>query len=207
MMNRRSLLKGGIALALPGFGSAQQRKKPNVVFILADDLGYGDLSAYGSQIRTPNIDSIGNQGVRFTQFYANAPECTPTRSALMSGQYQQRFGGLECAIGIGNVGRYDEAIWLQKRGELGLPPSAITMPRILKDNGYDTAIVGKWHLGYLPKFSPNRHGFDEFYGILGGNADYFTHREQSDLPSFYHNDTPIQQEGYMTDLLSEHAVG
>jgi N-acetylgalactosamine-6-sulfatase len=111
----------------------------------------------------------------------------------MAGQYQQRFGGLECAIGIGNVGRYDEAIWLQKRDELGLPPSAITMPRILKDGGYDTAIIGKWHLGYLPKFSPNRHGFDEFYGILGGNADYFTHKEESDLPCFYHNEPMFEE--------------
>lgn len=206
MLNRRSFLKSSVSLSLGPAAIAQQRKKTNVIFILADDLGYGDLSAYGSEIRTPNIDSIGKQGVRFSQFYANAPECTPTRSAIMSGQYQQRFGGLECAIGLGDVGRYDEAIWLQKKGELGLPPSAITMPRILKDNGYDTAIVGKWHLGYLPKFSPNLHGFDEFYGILGGNADYFKHTEGTHLPCFYHNDKPIEQEGYMTDLLTDHAV-
>jgi arylsulfatase A len=182
-------------------------QKLNIVFILSDDLGYGDLSSYGSPtIHTPNIDSIGKAGVTFTQYYANAPECTPTRAALMAGQYQQRFGGLECAIGIGNVGRYDEAIWLQKRDELGLPPAAITMPRILKDGGYDTAIIGKWHLGYLPKFSPNRHGFDEFCGILGGNADYFTHKEESDLPCFYHNDKPIEEAGYMTDLLTQHSI-
>jgi arylsulfatase A-like enzyme len=204
VIGRRSLLTGGLSLSL----ARAQRKKLNVVFILADDLGYGDLSSYGSpEIRTPNIDRIASDGVKFTQFYANAPECTPTRSALMSGQYQQRFGGLECAIGLGDVGRYDEAIWLQKRGELGLPPSVITMPRIMKSGGYDTAIVGKWHLGYLPKFSPNRHGFDEFYGILGGNADYFEHTEGTELPCFYHNDKPISQEGYMTDLLTEHAVG
>jgi N-acetylgalactosamine-6-sulfatase len=180
----------------------------NVLFILADDMGYGDLSSYGSTtIHTPHIDSIGRQGVTFTQFYCNSPECSPTRSALLSGQYQQRFGGLECAIGVGNAGRYEEAAWLQKRDELGLPVSAVTMPRILKDNGYDTAIIGKWHLGYLPKFSPNRHGFDEFYGILGGNADYFTRREEdSDLPCFYHNDKPIEEPGYSTDLFTQHAV-
>ena len=206
-MLRRSLLQGLGALPLASRVRAATRK-PNVVFILADDLGYGDLSCYGSTtIRTPHIDRIAAQGMRFSQFYSNAPECTPTRSALMSGEYQQRFGGLECAMGIGNVGRYDEAIWLQKRDELGLPPSAITMPRILKDHGYDTAIIGKWHLGYLPKFSPNRHGFDEFYGILGGNADYFTHKEASELPCFYHNDKPIEEDGYMTDLLTQHAVG
>src|SRR5437762_1946254 len=107
MMNRRSVLKGGLSLSLssvahPGLGAPPQQK-PNIVFILADDLGYGDLGSYGSaEIRTPNIDRIGSGGVKFTQFYANAPECSPTRSALLSGQYQQRFGGLECAIGIGN---------------------------------------------------------------------------------------------------------
>ncbi len=203
-MDRRSFLKSSAAL----FAAPQKQKKLNVLFILADDLGYGDLSCYGSpDIHTPNIDRIAAGGVKFTQFYSNAPECSPTRSALMSGQYQQRFGGLECAIGIGNVGRYDEAIWLQKRDELGLPPSAITMPRIMKDAGYDTAIIGKWHLGYLPKFSPNRHGFDEFYGILGGNTDYFEHTEGPGLaPCFYHNDKPIEESGYMTDLLTRHAV-
>src|SRR5258708_5655440 len=193
LIHRRSFLTGLGGLSLAASSRSQQ---PNVVFILADDLGYADLSSYGSpEVRTPNIDAIGTAGVKFTQCYANAPECTPTRSALMSGQYQQRFGGLECAIGIGNVGRYDEAIWLQKRGELGLPPSVVTMPRILKDHGYDTALIGKWHLGYLPAFSPNRHGFDEFYGILGGNADYFTHKEESDLACFYHNGKPVADRG------------
>jgi arylsulfatase A len=213
-MKRRTVLQslGGLGLTLAGgvgraFSAPPPSKRLNVLFILADDMGYGDLSSYGNTTtRTPNIDGIGKQGVTFTNFYCNSAECTPTRSALMSGEYQQRFGGLECAIGLGDVGRYDEAAWLQKRGELGLPPSAITMPRIMKDAGYDTAIIGKWHLGYLPKFSPNRHGFDEFYGILGGNADYFTHREESNLPCFYHNDKPIQKDGYMTDLLTEHAV-
>lgn len=180
---------------------------PNVVLILADDLGYGDLSCYGCRdTRTPHIDSIGGAGVRFTQFYANAPECTPTRSALMTGRYQQRFGGLECAIGIGDVGRYDEAVWLQQRGELGLPASEPSMPRLLKRAGYDTAIMGKWHLGYLEKFRPSRHGFDEFFGILGGNADYFTHKEESPLPALYHNDKPVQREGYMTDLIARESV-
>src|SRR5262249_25624481 len=138
-VHRRTFLGGMGALSLRRATSAPAASKPDVVFILADDLGYSDIGSYGSpSIRTPHIDSLATQGVTFTQCYANAPECTPTRSALMSGAYQQRFGGLECAIGIGNVGRYDEAIWLQKRDELGLPPSVITMPRILKDSGYDT---------------------------------------------------------------------
>jgi arylsulfatase A-like enzyme len=122
------------------------------------------------------------------------------------GRVSATFSGLEFPIVIGNVGCDDEAICLQKRDELGLPPSVITMPRILKDGGYDTALIGQWHLGYLPKFSPTGHGFDEFYGILGDGADYFTHKEVSVLPCFYHSDKPIQQDGYVTDLFPEPAV-
>ena len=207
MIDRRSVLKTLAAVPTLAAGAPAARR-PNVVLILADDLGYGDLGCYGSRdTRTPHIDGIGARGVRFTQFYANAPECTPTRTALLTGRYQQRFGGLECAIGIGDVGRYDEAVWLQKRGELGLPASEPTMPRLLKQAGYDTAIFGKWHLGYLEKFRPGRHGFDEFFGILGGNADYFTHKEDSPLHAFYHNEQPITREGYLTDLIAEEAVG
>ncbi len=198
---RRFLTASGAALAT---GAS---RPPNIVLLLADDMGYGDLSSYGCpDIKTPNIDSIGRAGVRFTRFYANAPECTPTRSALLTGRYQQRVGGLECAIGVGNVGRYDEAIWLQKRDELGLPVSETTMPRILKDAGYDTGCFGKWHLGYLDEFLPNRHGFDEYFGILGGNSDYFTHREAGGDNVLYHNSRPVKQQGYLTDLFVERAV-
>jgi N-acetylgalactosamine-6-sulfatase len=184
--------------------------KPNIVLILADDLGYGDLSSYGCpDIRTPNIDSIGARGVRFTRFYDNAPECSPTRTALLTGRYQQRVGGLECALGLHDVGRYDDAEWLQKRGELGLPVSETTLPRMLKGQGYDTACFGKWHLGYPEKFWPNRHGFDEFLGFLGGGADYFTHKEpeQGGSAYFYHNRTKVDRPGYTTDLFAEAAVG
>jgi N-acetylgalactosamine-6-sulfatase len=180
---------------------------PNLVLLVADDMGYGDLSSYGCpDIRTPNIDSIGRRGVRFTRFYANAPECTPTRSAMLTGRYQQRVGGLECAIGVGNVGRYDDAIWLQERDELGLPASEPTLGQILKRHGYDTACFGKWHLGYLDKFSPNRHGFDEYFGILGGNADYFTHREASGDHFLYQNGRPVKRKGYLTELFVEDAL-
>jgi N-acetylgalactosamine-6-sulfatase len=147
--------------------------------------------------------------VRFTQFYANAPECTPTRCALLTGRYQQRVGGLECAIGVSNLGRYDEAEWLQKRGELGLPTSETTIARILKSNGYDTACFGKWHLGYPEPFRPTRHGFDEYFGILGGNADYYTHEETGEgqgQSQLYENDKPVQRKGYLTDLFTETAI-
>ena len=185
---------------------AASSPRPNVVLILADDLGYGDLGSYGcTDIRTPNIDSIGRQGMRFLQCYANAPECTPTRTALMTGRYQHRVGGLECAIGIGDIGRYDEAEWLQKRGELGLPVSETCLARVLKQHGYDTACMGKWHLGYPEKFWPNRHGFDEFFGILGGAVDYFTHKEPNGVPCLYRNTERVERPGYITDLIAGEA--
>ena len=199
--SRRAFLLSATAAALPA------APRPHILLIMADDLGYGDLSSYGCpDIRTPHIDSIGHRGVRFTRCYANAPECTPTRTALLTGRYQQRVGGLECAIGVGNVGRYDEAEWLASRGELGLPPEETSLARMLKSAGYDTACIGKWHLGYPAKFSPNRHGFDEYFGILGGNADYFTHREESGDRVLYHNGRSAEREGYLTDLIADHSL-
>ena len=203
MLTRRNILKlAGATVPL-----AAATKRPNIVLIMADDLGSSDLSSYGCpDIRTPNIDSIGRRGVRFVKFYSNAPDCSPCRSALMSGRYQHRFGGLECAIGVGNVGRYDDAIWLAERHELGLPPEEGSLPQWLKRAGYDTACFGKWHLGYDSKFSPNRHGFDEYFGILGGNADYFTHREEDGRLVLYHNNQPDERSGYTTDLFAREAI-
>jgi N-acetylgalactosamine-6-sulfatase len=205
-MNRRDFLAAttGCCAALA------QRKLPNIVLIVADDLGWGDISANGCpDIRTPNIDGIAKQGVRFTQCYASAPECTPTRCALLTGRYPQRVGGLECAIGVNNLGRYDEAEWLQKRGELGLPAAEQTVSKLLNHAGYDTACIGKWHLGYLEKFRPNRHGFHYFLGILGGNADYYTHEEQGEgkgQTHLYENDRKVERKGYMTDIIADGAI-
>lgn len=181
--------------------------RPNIVFILADDLGYGDLGCYGNkEVRTPNIDRLAAQGVRFLQFYSNGPECTPTRAAFLTGRYQQRIGGLECALGVGNVGRYDDAIRLRERNELGLPASQVTLARLLKEAGYATALIGKWHLGYEPKFFPKQHGFDHWFGVIGGNADYFRHTEQDGLHALYLDGQPVKRDGYLTDLLTDDAV-
>lgn len=183
--------------------------RPNIVLLLADDLGWGDLGCYGARdIRTPRIDELARQGVRFTQFYANGPECTPTRTALLTGRYQQRVGGLECAIGTGNVGRYDDAVRLAAQGDLGLPASEETLPRLLQQSGYATAIIGKWHLGYGDKFAPGNHGFDHALYCIGGEMDYFHHveRQPGSLNALRLNGTPIQRQGYFTDLIAEEAV-
>jgi arylsulfatase A-like enzyme len=187
--------------------STQIKQRPNIVLIMADDLGYGDVGCYGCKdIRTPAIDSLANKGVRFTAFYANAPECTPTRTALLTGRYQQRVGGLECALGIGNVGRYDDAIRLRKTHDIGLPVEETSIARMLKDADYATAISGKWHLGYEPKFFPLKHGFDSWFGPVGGAVDYFHHVEYTGQLALYENDKPVQREGYLTDLITDEAI-
>jgi len=213
-MNRTiGLLLGLLVLwGLEGFrvaaAEATTPRRPNVLLIVADDLGYGDLGCYGArQIRTPHLDRLAAQGVRFTDFYANAPECTPTRTALMTGRYQQRVGGLECAIGFGNVGRYDDAVRLQKQDELGLPATELTLPQLLHRAGYTTALAGKWHLGYLDKFSPLRHGFQRALYILGGGVDYFYHCEPNGLHTLRFNQRPIRRDGqYMTHLITQEAL-
>lgn len=201
---------------LAGAASAADRPAhPNIVFILADDLGYRDLGCYGAKdIRTPVIDRLATQGVRFTQFYANGPECSPTRTALLTGRYQQRVGGLECAIGSGNVGRYDDAIRLAAAHDLGLPASETSLGKMLKGAGYATALFGKWHLGYEAKFAPGVHGFDHALYCIGGGMDYFHHVEPVPQPDNAGLQEPVlfrdgrreQRDGYFTDIVADEAV-
>ena len=213
MTRRKFLIRSAGFAALsavcPGCHSSgsQNKPRPNIVLIMADDLGYGDVGCYGcNDIRTPAIDSLAAEGIRFTTFYSNAPECTPTRTALLTGRYQHRVGGLECALGISNVGRYDDAIRLRRTNDMGLPVEETSIARMLKDAGYSTAISGKWHLGYEPKFFPLRHGFDSWFGPVGGSADYFHHIEYTGEPALYENNKPIEREGYLTDLITDEAV-
>jgi N-acetylgalactosamine-6-sulfatase len=187
--------------------TVSRTNKPNIVFILADDLGYGDLGCYGRQdIETPVIDGIAAEGVRFTQYYSNGPECSPTRTAFMTGRYQQRVGGLECAIGTGNVGRYDDAIRLRQSNDLGLPVEETSIARMLKDAGYATAITGKWHLGYEPKFAPNLHGFDHAFYCIGGGMDYFHYLDTVAGYNLFLNGNPVRREGHFTDLATDEAI-
>lgn len=198
-----SLLFAASLLTIPSAHSA----RPNIIFLLVDDMGYGDIGCYGApDAQTPVLDRLAGEGVRFTQFYSNGAECTPARTAFLTGRYPQRVGGLECAIGTGNVGRYDDAIRLADKRDLGLPVSYATLAPGLKRAGYANGVFGKWHLGYEPKFNPLDQGFDEFIGFLGGNVDYFTHTELSPLDVFIGQRQSIKRKGYMTHLITDDAV-
>lgn len=169
--------------------------KPNIIIILADDLGYGGIGCYGNtSIKTPNIDALAADGIKFTDFHSNGSVCSPTRAALLTGKYQQR-SGLEGVIYVRGETR-----------EVGLDSSQVTVSELLKDNGYTTGVMGKWHLGYRKEFNPVHHGFDEFYGYLSGNIDYHSHYDNAGIYDWWHNLDTISEKGYVTDLITDHSV-
>jgi arylsulfatase A-like enzyme len=203
------LLAAYLAVLVTGSRAAEDSgsHRPNVIVFLADDLGYGDLGCYGrSDIHTPNLDRLAAEGVRLTAHYANGPECTPTRVALLTGRYPHWIGGLECAVGTGNVGRYDDAIRLAERHDLGLPASEPTIGRLLESAGYRTALFGKWHLGYEPKFAPHLHGFEETLYCIGGGMDYFHYLDNVAGYNLFQRGQPVSREGYFTDLITAEAT-
>jgi arylsulfatase A-like enzyme len=168
--------------------------RPNVILIVTDDVGYGDIGSYGApDIKTPNIDSLAKNGTRLTDFYA-APNCSPTRAMLISGRYQQRYR-IENPLGAARTAM-----------EQGLPASGRTLPQLLKNNGYRTGLVGKWHLGYKPEFSPNAHGFDYFFGFKSGLIDYYQHTDSNGEHDLFENSEPTHVTGYSTDLFTERSV-
>jgi len=178
--------------------NAKTPAKPNIIFILADDLGYADLSVYGQHhFQTPQIDKLAEQGLRFTQAYANSAVCSATRFGLITGRYQYRLrGGLEEPL----AGAADN---------IGLPADHPTLPSLLKQQGYKTALFGKWHLGSLPTFGPLKSGYDIFFGNYGGALDYFTHKINTGpnaQDGLFEGETPVEKVGYYTDLIAEHAV-
>ncbi len=185
----------GAALPLaqaPGGNAARS----NVVLIITDDVGYGDFGAYGApDIKTPNVDSLARDGIRLTDFYANGATCSPTRSGLISGRYQQRFA-IEAPLG----GEHS------RDAARGLPATGKSLPQLLKNNGYATALIGKWHLGYKPEFSPGAHGFEYFFGFKSGYTDYYQHTSGEGQPDLFENDQPMEVAGYMTDLITEKSV-
>ncbi len=195
-MDRRQFLQTAVAAtALTGKALAARNPRPNVLFILADDMGYGDLSCYGRpDYQTPYLDTMAKQGMKFMDNYASAPVCTPTRTAFHTGRYAQR-------LEVGLREPLSDNI-----NDIGIPPNHPTIASLMKANGYETNLIGKWHLGNVEQFSPNRHGFDEFYGINGAGADYFTHKNTAGKYDLYENLTPSKDEGYLTDLFTERTI-
>ena len=192
---------------LTAIWSGANAAAPDIVLIVADNLGHGDLGCYGCRdIQTPHIDAIAAAGVRFTNFYSNGPECSPTRTAFLTRRYQQRIPGLECALGTGNVGRYDDAIALAEKHQLGLPPQENILIPQLNAQGYATIGLGKWHLGYERHLLPPHHGFKYFLASLGGTIDYFYHNEPTGERVLYENLSAVRRDGYFTDVITSGAI-
>ncbi|MFG0334592.1 MAG: sulfatase-like hydrolase/transferase, partial [Maioricimonas sp. JB049] len=170
-------------------------RPPNLILIMADDLGYGDISPYDGWIQTPQLERLAAGGVRLTDFHSSGNVCSPTRAGLMTGRYQQRAG-------IPGVVVADPKRAVHKDG---LQPSEVTIAEVLKQAGYATAIFGKWHLGYDPKYNPIRHGFDRFNGYVSGNIDFFSHYDQSGNFDWWQQDQRQDEDGYVTHLIDRHA--
>ena len=169
-------------------------RKPNIILILADDMGYGDAGCYGGKhLQTPAIDTLADRGLRFTDFHSNAPVCSPTRAALLTGCYQQRCG-IEGVISAKN------------HRKKGLSLENVTFADLLKTADYRTAVFGKWHLGYEPRFNPRYQGFDEFVGFVSGNIDYHSHIDQAGVEDWWQDVELIPEEGYSTDLVTSHGL-
>ncbi len=189
-----ALLVAALSPLLHAQGVPSAASRPNVVLIITDDAGYADFGAFGGRdVRTPNIDRLARQGVKLTEFYA-APQCTPTRAALISGRYQQRVK-LERALASTGPAL-----------EQGLAVTGRSLPQLVKNGGYATALFGKWHLGFKRENSPNAHGFDEFYGFLSGYVDHHTHTRLDGSADLFENGTPVTDSGYMSDLVTTRAV-
>jgi len=192
-ITRRTMLATAAGASLAA--RAQSAAPPNIVFILADDMGYADVACYGRpDLATPHIDRLAAQGARFVQGYANSAVCSATRTALITGRYQYRL-----AVGL------EEPISAPSKNP-GLPPSHPTLPSILKARGYETALIGKWHLGALPDYGPLRSGYDHFWGFRSGGVDYYTHKNLAQKDDLWDGDTPVEVAGYLTDLIGDRAV-
>ncbi|MEI6551365.1 MAG: sulfatase-like hydrolase/transferase, partial [Betaproteobacteria bacterium] len=177
-------------------------KRPNIIFIVADDLGFADLGCYGGRDAafgkvSPVLDQLAANGLKFSDGYANSPVCSPTRFGLMTARYQYRLRGAA-----------EEPINSKARTSttLGLPPTHPTLPSLLKEQGYRTGLIGKWHLGYPPAFGPLRSGYDEFFGPMAGGVDYFTHCASTGAHDLWVGEEEQPHEGYLTDLISNRSV-
>jgi arylsulfatase A-like enzyme len=171
-------------------------EKPNFVLIVADDLGYGDIGCYGNvSNKTPNLDGLAAEGLKFFDFHSNGPMCSPTRAALLTGRYQNRFGRA-----------FESALSARAHADTGLPLQIVTIPEALKKAGYATGMFGKWHLGYNLPYLPTRHGFDEFRGLLTGDGDHHSHISRSGTEDWWHNEKIQMEDGYSVDLVTQHSI-
>ncbi len=205
-MHRRNLLKGAVAAAagaaMPDWARAAAPRQPNYLFIMADDMGWADVGCYGrADIATPNIDRLARDGMKFDHGYANSAVCSATRTGLITGRYQYRLPvGLDEPTGGVNV---------------GLEPDVATFPKQLRAAGYQTSLVGKWHLGSVDRFNPLQHGYDRFWGLRGGGIDYFTHDIRRAgvgespavaTPDLWDGTVKVEEAGYLTDLIGTHGA-
>ncbi len=184
-------LFGAVANTNAAQTTAAAAPRPNILFILSDDQGWGDVGFHGSEIKTPNIDRLAAAGAQLDQFYV-MPLCSPTRAAFLTGRYPIRYG-----LHVGVVRPF---------AQYGLPLDERTLAQALHDAGYETAITGKWHLGFpQPAYLPTHRGFDHQYGLYNGNFDYFTHRRDGGL-DWHRDDHALQEEGYSTKLIAQEAA-
>lgn len=174
-----------------------QKEKPNIIYIMTDDMGYGDLSAYGQKTySTPNLDKLASQGMKFLQAYAAAPVCTPTRVGFMTGRFPARTP----------VGLKEPLTPLKKDSAYGLTLDYPSIATLLRSSGYETVLIGKWHLGFRPEHAPTRNGYDYFFGIHSGAADYISHKGDGRRPDLYENEKPVAIPGYLTHIFTEKAI-
>lgn len=203
-IDRRAFVQGltatGVLASSGASGAlAAGTRMPNIIFILADDMGYADVSAYGTHVKTPNIDTLARDGALLTQGYASSAICSATRTALATGCYQQRF-----AVGL------EEPVGPAAPADIGIPADRPTIASVMRDRGYRTALVGKWHLGDPPHHGPMQHGYDTYFGLIQGAADYFRHvvdlSGKAAVDGLYRDDKKVQEHGYLTDLFGDEAV-
>jgi len=183
-----------VAIASSASSAAETSRLPNLILILADDMGYGDAGCYGSkELATPNLDALARGGLRMRDFHSSGAVCSPTRAGIMTGRYQQRAGipMVITAAGHRNV---------------GLALEETTLPEVLQKAGYATGLFGKWHLGYHRQFNPVHQGFSEFRGYVSGNVDYLSHLDQTGVHDWWNGERPVREEGYVTRLVNRHAV-
>lgn len=191
---KKSLLLLALA-ACSAFNAFAQR--PNIIYIMTDDMGYGDLGSYGRKdYATPHLDKLASQGVKLVNAYSAGPLCTPTRVAFMTGRYPARTP----------VGLIEPLTGTKRDTAAGLTPDYPSVATLMQSAGYQTALIGKWHLGARPRHSPIKNGFNYFFGFYSGAIDYISHKGDGRVHDFFENERPVHPEGYVTDLLSQKAV-